>query len=74
MRPSEQAGATLSKFVRPTFGYGVTVWTFDTLEKLREAHGEVVQAVGEDFISLVNMKIHDTKQSHLDNYYIQIFG
>jgi len=57
MKPSTQAGAILNKYYRPSIGYGVTVWKFKDSKALDKAVAEIKEAVGEFYMSLIDMRV-----------------
>ena len=72
--PSTQAGNILNKYVRPSIGYSVTVWTFKNSKELKKAYSEILEAVG-GFISLIKIKTHTDEQTPRGKQnFIQIFN
>jgi len=73
--PETMAANALSRHTRSTIGYGVIVWRFDSQDALDKAYSDAVEAVGKDFISLVNIRLHRNEATPFGEKanYIQIF-
>lgn len=74
MTDTGEAIKILAKHARPTIGFGVVAFHFDTLEEMDAAIEELKHEIGDYFADVLKIEINrHPKTDYNNDYFIRIF-